>query len=91
MKKHFFALSVSEMYEAMSESRKTQMRDYITSGLNRYYVSTANTVDRGWETMVFSCDEDGHVTDWCEKYAMTYDSYEEAAAGHANVVATWQP
>lgn len=35
------------------------------------------------ETMVFSCDEDGNVTDWGELYCHRYNSDEEAIAGHA--------
>lgn len=33
-----------------------------------YYVSSANTLDHGWETMIFSSNEQGDVDDWRELY-----------------------
>ncbi len=34
-----------------------------------YAVSKNNTFDRGDETMIFACDENGNVTSWADLYA----------------------
>lgn len=59
--------------------------DYRTIGDQEYYISTANTFDKGWETMVFT-SKDGDVTDWGEKYQKLYYTEEQAKKGHAYAV-----
>lgn len=50
--------------------------------------------DHGWdgvpkwyETMVFSANEDGKVTNWSEHYCERYTTEDEAQYGHERVVA----
>lgn len=43
-----------------------------------------------YETMVFRLDENGETADWTEIDADRYDTRDEANAGHALMVATWQ-
>ena len=48
-----------------------------------FWVSTTHTIDHGWETMAFPCDEAGTVTDWGEVYCDRYATEEGAKAGHS--------
>ena len=59
--------------------------DYRTIGGQEYYISTANTFDRGWETMVFE-SENEKVTNWSEKYQNLYSDYQKAKEGHYHVL-----
>lgn len=48
-----------------------------------YYVDTAETYDRGWETMVFPWNEEAQeVCDWGDLYAREYRTSWEAKALH---------
>ena len=38
-----------------------------------YYADLSDTPDRGPECMIFSCDEDGKVTDWNDVYSEVFD------------------
>ena len=60
--------------------------DYVVVNDTHYYVSTTDTYDRGWETMVFLCDENDRVVDWMERYAHWYDDEDEAIKGHKDIV-----
>lgn len=64
----------------------THYMDYKEVGEQNYYISTADTFDVGWETMVFTCDEDCRVTDWCEKYKLNYANESAAVNGHKYVI-----
>ena len=59
--------------------------DYRTIGGQEYYISTANTFDRGWETMVFK-SENEKVTNWSEEYQDLYPDYQKAKEGHHHVL-----
>ena len=53
------------------------LKDYIAVNGQEYYVSTKNTFDVGFETMVFK-SENKCVTDWSEKFFKLYNTKEEA-------------
>ena len=53
------------------------------------YVSTVDTLDSGLETMVFMCNSVGDVLDWGELDCESYDTFEEAEAGHKMMLAKW--
>lgn len=55
-----------------------------------YYVDSNNTLDHGYETMVFECDKDGNVTSWRDLDCELYDSLEEMQAGHKAMVEKWK-
>ena len=63
----------------------------IQRGGNYYWVSTKNTFDHGWETMVFLSDENGTVLDWSELFCARYSVISEAGIGHNSVVQNFQP
>jgi hypothetical protein len=53
------------------------------------FVSTNNTFDNGWETMVFECDDKGKPTNWTELDCDRYSDESEARNGHKLIVAKW--
>ena len=54
------------------------------------WIDSNCTPDHGYETMVFSCDSDGNVTDWGELDAEWYDTADEMRIGHARIVSKWK-
>lgn len=61
------------------------LKDYITVNGQEYYVSTKNTFDVGFETMVFK-SKDKCVVDWVEEYYKHYAAEGEAIKGHNYIV-----
>jgi hypothetical protein len=53
----------------------------------RYWVSTVNTPDHGWETMIFAYVGDTDEKDWTDLYSRHYTTRDEAAAGHTAIMA----
>lgn len=43
------------------------------------WIDTCDTFDRGWETMVFRCDENGNVLDWMDLDSELYINENNAA------------
>lgn len=54
------------------------------------YIDTANTFDKGWETMVFECDRHGYVRTWNDLYVRRYPNKQSARQGHAETVREWE-
>lgn len=48
------------------------------------------SIEGEYETMVFTCDEVGEVSDWDEKAYCRYMSHEEAEEGHKEMVSRWR-
>ena len=44
---------------------------------------------RIFETMVFTCDEQGTITDWLELDCQRYRTLDEARTGHSDMVQNW--
>ena len=42
-----------------------------------------------FETMVFTCDEQGTITDWLELDCQRYRTLDEARTGHSDMVQNW--
>lgn len=61
------------------------LKDYVVVNGQEYYVSTKNTFDVGFETMVFE-SKDKYVTDWSEKFFKLYNTKEEAIEGHGYTI-----
>ena len=53
----------------------------------KFFVSTMDTFDRGWETMVFPIING--VVDYGDLYADRYLTEQAAKEGHAKVLAEW--
>lgn len=52
-------------------------------------VSTADTFDAGWETMVFRSDSH-EILDFDDLDRMNYNSRQEAEAGHQKMIEKWK-
>ena len=61
------------------------LKDYVVVNGQEYYVSTKNTFDVGFETMVFE-SQNKYVTDWSEKFFKLYNTKEEAIEGHSYTI-----
>jgi len=79
------------MFDSSFVPRMKQFRTIINRNGKDYFVSTNDTYDHGFETMIFPCDANGKITDWGELYAKVYDSIEEATEGHKNACDSFQP
>lgn len=62
--------------------------DRVATGF--VYVSTVDTFDVGWETMVFECDENGNVISWTELDVSNYDDGDDARSGHLVMTSRWR-
>ena len=62
------------------------MKSYIEYNGKYYYVSSCFTLDHGYETMIFHCDDKGNVLDWGDLYAEWYETAEEMNAGHERII-----
>jgi hypothetical protein len=68
--------------------RKTAVVKSSKSTTGYVYISTSSTPDMGLETMAFSCDSSGKVTDWAyDLGCFRYDNEEDATVGHSSMVA----
>lgn len=56
---------------------------------NYVYIDTCWTIDHGWETMVFTCNEKGRVTNWTDIDCNIYTTKLEASKGHYVMVNKW--
>jgi hypothetical protein len=62
---------------------KTKAGEYVL-------IDTRHTLDHGWESMVFRCDEDGDVFFYDEIDVAWYQSAVEAIVGHYDMVNKWK-
>lgn len=66
---------------------KKHFKNIVEFNGDHYYISSCYTLDHGYETMIFPCDDNGNVTDWSELYAEWYDSETEMEKRHNEIVA----
>ena len=71
---------------AINNFRKNALTDIVEVNGNHYCVDSVYTIDHGYETMVFACDANGNVTNWCDLYCDIYDTESEMREGHYHVV-----
>jgi hypothetical protein len=95
MKMYLNGSLTAEMLQKFREDvERTRIKTIIprtVEGEERHFlVSTCNTFDHGWETMVFPCKADGAVSDWGDLYTQRYATQEEAKIGHQQTVETWE-
>ena len=61
------------------------LKDYVVVNGQEYYVSTKNTFDVGFETMVFE-SQNKYVTSWIDCYYRHYNKVQDAIVGHRDVI-----
>jgi len=85
--------TMSEMYATilgMQDQKYDRQKKHITKN-GKYFISTNDTWDRGWETMVFEYDSKNEcVRDWTELDVNHYNDVHEAYAGHEVMVQKWE-
>jgi len=65
-------------------------RDLIKTRNGKFVlIDTRWTIDAGWETMVFSANKNGEVTNGLDFDCVQYGSKEEAAVGHTEIINKW--
>ena len=74
------------MFTTNKDFRKNALTDIVEVNGNYYYVDSVYTIDHGYETMVFACDANGKVTNWCDLYCDIYDTESEMREGHYHAV-----
>jgi len=57
--------------------------------LDRAGFGNDDALGQSYETMVFTCDKDGTVTNWKELDKANYDTEEEALKGHEQMIKKW--
>lgn len=67
--------------------RKDSLSNVVEHKGNYYYVDSCYTLDHGYETMIFPCDENGNVTNWGELYTEWYENATEMEMRHEAIVA----
>ena len=51
-----------------------------------YYIDSADTIDLGYETMVFECDERGEVDNWANSVYVEWHINEESMEDRHNYI-----
>ena len=75
------------MFSFDHKPRMQQLKNVIQRGDKYYFVSTNDTPDNGFETMVFPFDlYEGRVSSWGELAFDRYDTAEQAKEGHQRMV-----
>lgn len=73
-------------YVAEDIKRENGKRSVVKAENGKTYcVDTCETYDHGWETMIFRCDEKGHVSDWNDLYCKVYETEDQALSNHAYI------
>ena len=85
-------LAMLETIDEMRNNPKKEVRlsTTVKTSFGYVWIDTNDTPDHGWETMVFECNENGEVTSWAELDVDIYEDYEEAKAGHEEMVSEWK-
>lgn len=74
------------LFGAMAYSDTTKISTTVKKPNGEYvWIDSCYTLDHGYETMAFNCDEEGNVSSLIDVYADTYDSVEEMKEGHKRV------
>ena len=63
-----------------------KLTDIVKVGTEHYCVDSCWTSDLGYETMVFTCDTKGSITNQHDLYAKHYSNEVEMSIGHIEVV-----
>ena len=59
-----------------------ELSQIVQVGNELYYVDSNNTIDKGYETMVFRCDANHNVTSWLELYCERYSTEDDMRNRH---------
>lgn len=74
--------------DMMINQKYDKQKKYTTAN-GKYFISTNDTWDQGWETMVFAVDSNGDI-DYTELDVDHYNDQKEAYAGHEQMIKKWE-
>lgn len=72
------------------QKRQNSLKAILNHGDNQFIlVDTTQMIDGSFETLVFSCDEEGNILDFNDLDCDSYTSKEEAMCGHQRMIENW--
>ena len=69
----------------MNADTRRELSHMVKANNKFYYVDSTYTLDCGYETMAFDCDETGYITDWCGVYTGRYLTKTDMVKGHDRI------
>lgn len=63
------------------------LTDVVYRNGKYYYVSSCDTFDHRYETMIFQCDKNGNVAEWNDLYCEHYPNESAMERRHKEIVA----
>lgn len=86
---------VSDMSNQMEtgaclQKKQNSLKAILNQGDNQFVlVDTTQMIDGSFETLVFSCDEEGNILDFKDLDCDSYTSGKEAMCGHQRMIENW--
>lgn len=78
---------INTILNGVLKRESTKLSDVVEHKGNYYFVDSCYTLDHGYETMIFACDENGNVTDWGDLYCDIHLSERQMIDAHKAIVA----
>ena len=78
---------LNSILNGIQKGESTKLSNVVEHKGNYYFVDSCYTLDHGYETMIFPCDENGNVTNWGELYCEIYDTQSKMEDTHNAIVA----
>ena len=82
-------MSPTKFADMVYNQKNDKQKKHITQN-GKYFISTNDTWDRGWETMVFRRDPSNDNIDWTGLDSDHYNDIKEAYSGHESMIAKWE-
>lgn len=75
---------------AFLQKKQNSLKAILDQGDNQFVlVDTTQMIDGSFETLVFSCDEEGNILDFKDLDCDSYTLKEEAMCGHQRMIENW--
>lgn len=75
---------------ACLQKKQNSLKAILNQGDNQFVlVDTTQMIDGSFETLVFSCDEEGNILDFKDLDCDSYTSGKEAMCGHQRMIENW--
>lgn len=75
---------------AFLQKKQNGLKAILDQGDNQFVlVDTTQMIDGSFETLVFSCDEEGNILDFKDLDCDSYTSGKEAMCGHQRMIENW--
>ena len=78
---------INTILNGVLKSESTKLSDVVEHKGNYYFVDSCYTLDHGYETMIFTCDANGNVTNWSDLYCDIHLSERQMIDAHRAIVA----